>query len=64
MNHGHTYGNPIKYQYGLYPPFLNSISYINSYQKMSLGVLLGDVVPKPTAIFFPFALKFTPLYFI
>jgi hypothetical protein len=54
---GHTYGNPINYQYGLYPPFVNSIDYINSYQKMSLGVLLGDVVPKPTETYWDSALS-------
>jgi hypothetical protein len=54
---GHTYGNPIKYQYGLYPPFVNSIDYINSYQKMSLGVFLGDVVPKPTETYWDSALS-------
>jgi len=45
---GHTYGNPMKFQHGLYPPFVNTISYINSYPKMSFGILAGDVVPKPT----------------
>lgn len=45
---GHTYGNPMNIQYGLYPPFVNSIPYINNYPKMSLGILTGDVVNKPT----------------
>lgn len=45
---GHTYGNPINFQYGLHPPFIKSIPFINSYEKMSLGIFVGDVVPKPT----------------
>ncbi|MBT5163275.1 MAG: hypothetical protein HOL96_05430 [Lentimicrobiaceae bacterium] len=53
---GHTYGNPINFQFGLHPPFINSIPLINSYQKMSLGVLTGDVVPKPTQIYWDSAL--------
>lgn len=45
---GHTYGNPTNYQYGLYPPLMNHLSAINSYPKLKLGVLTGDVVPKAT----------------
>ncbi len=44
---GHTYGNPTKPQYGLYPEFKNAIPTINNYNKMALGVLVGDVVAKP-----------------
>jgi len=54
---GHTYGNPNKIKYGLHPPFVNSIPYINSYPKMSFGVLLGDVVPKPTKDYWDSALS-------
>jgi hypothetical protein len=53
---GHTYGNPMSYQYGLHPPFVNSIPKINSYPKMSLGILTGDVVPKPTEDYWDSAL--------
>ena len=45
---GHTYGNPMNYQYGLHPPFVKSIPWINDYSSMSLGILTGDIVPKPT----------------
>jgi hypothetical protein len=45
---GHAYGNPTNFQYGLHPPFKNSIALINTFPKLELGVLTGDVVPKPT----------------
>ena len=64
---GHAYGNPMNYQYGFHPPFVKSIPYINEYPKMSLGVLTGDIVPKPTKEYWNAALqdinKFSfPLY--
>ena len=45
---GHTYGNPMSYQFGLHPPFVNTISFINNYPLISFGVFTGDVVPIPT----------------
>jgi hypothetical protein len=45
---GHTYGNPFSPQYGLYPPFVDQIPFVNSYPAMQLGVLTGDVVLYPT----------------
>lgn len=46
---GHTYGNPSYPQYGLYPPFVNKIEFINDNQDMEFGCLTGDVVVSPTA---------------
>lgn len=45
---GHTYGNPMEFQYGLHPPFKTMIPQINAYPKLEFGILTGDVVPKPT----------------
>jgi len=45
---GHTYGNPLSFQYGLHPPFEDYISTLNDYPNMILGVLTGDVVPTAT----------------
>ena len=42
---GHTYGNPVNFQFGLHPPFVNQIPFINNYPKIEFGVLTGDVVP-------------------
>ena len=48
---GHTYGNASNYIYGMHPPFVKAIPYINNYPKMKLGMLTGDVVPNPTAAY-------------
>lgn len=48
---GHTYGNPISFQYGLHPPFVDYIPTINSYPDLELGFLTGDVVPTATAAY-------------
>lgn len=53
---GHTYGNPITYQYGLHPPFVEKIPFINEYENMQLGVLTGDVVPFTTQEYWTAAL--------
>ena len=45
---GHTYGNPMSPQYGLYPPFVNKIEFINDYEDMEFGCLTGDVVKSST----------------
>lgn len=45
---GHTYGHPVNYQYGLHPPFVNQISYINNYPNIRSGILTGDVVAQST----------------
>lgn len=45
---GHTYGNPMNFQYGLHPPFNTMIPQINDYPKLEFGILTGDIVPKPT----------------
>lgn len=44
---GHTYGNPMNHQLGLHPPFVEAINYLNEYPNLSLGILTGDIVPKP-----------------
>ena len=44
---GHTYGSPVNFQQGLHPPFKAQIPAINSHPGLVLGVLTGDVVPKP-----------------
>jgi len=46
---GHTYGNPMSPQYGLYPPFVNKISFINDYDGIEFGCLTGDVVVSSTS---------------
>ena len=48
---GHTYGNPNVRQYGLHPPFVNAIPYVNAYRNMSLGILTGDVVASSTVAY-------------
>jgi len=53
---GHTYGNPITYQYGLHPPVVEKIPFINKYPEMDLGVLTGDVVPFTTVEYWDAAL--------
>ncbi len=45
---GHTYGNPLNIQYGLHPPFVNHISFLNNYPTLNLGILTGDIVPYST----------------
>jgi hypothetical protein len=45
---GHTYGNPITYQYGLHPPFSKQTVFLNKYPDLEFGVFTGDVVPFPT----------------
>lgn len=60
---GHTYGKPGSAGYGMHPPFVKSISYLNDYPNMELGILTGDVVVKSTAAYWDSALvninKFT-----
>lgn len=46
---GHTYGDPYNPQYGLYPPFVDKIDFINEYSGMAFGCLTGDVVVQPTS---------------
>ena len=53
---GHAYGNPMNYQYGFHPPFVKSIPFFNNYPKMSLGVLTGDIIAKPTKEYWEAAL--------
>jgi hypothetical protein len=43
---GHTYGNPADFEYGLHPPFVDKIPFINNYAFMQFGILTGDVVPR------------------
>ncbi|MFK8057047.1 MAG: hypothetical protein AB8F78_13065 [Saprospiraceae bacterium] len=45
---GHTYGNPLATQYGLYPPLVNQIPFFNDYPGLDVGILAGDVVPIKT----------------
>ena len=45
---GHTSGNPLKPQLGLYPPFVNYFPTINHNVKIDLGFLTGDLVRKGT----------------
>ena len=45
---GHTSGNPLNPQLGLYPPFVNHLPYINHNVKIELGFLTGDLVRKGT----------------
>ena len=53
---GHTYGNPMDYQYGFHPPFAEAIPFLNDYPTLELGVLTGDVVPKPEPVYWDSAL--------
>lgn len=48
---GHAYGNPIHFQYGIYPPLQNFFSFINEKENIAFGVFTGDVVPKPTGAY-------------
>ena len=64
---GHTYGNPINYQFGLHPPFDNAIPWLDRYEGMTAGIFTGDIVPKATADYWAAAIddmdKFSfPLY--
>lgn len=45
---GHTYGNPMTYQYGLHPPFVKQSLFLNHYPNLEFGILTGDVVPFST----------------
>ena len=45
---GHAYGNPIHYQYGIYPPLQSYFEQLNQKEDLAFGVLTGDVVPKNT----------------
>lgn len=45
---GHSYGNPIKYHYGLHYPFVDYFPKINSNQEIQFGILTGDVVAEKT----------------
>ena len=45
---GHTYGNPINYQYGLHPAFVNQFDFFNQYPGLKFGFFTGDVVPDTT----------------
>lgn len=45
---GHTYGDPMQHQYGLYPPFVMQFDQLNTDDKLALGVFTGDIVAKPT----------------
>lgn len=45
---GHTYGNPVNYQEGLYPAFVNQIPELNTQYDFEFGVFAGDFVPSPT----------------
>lgn len=53
---GHTYGNPMHDQLGLYPPFKNRINQINKTPKIELGIFTGDVVKKPSPDYWQAAL--------
>ncbi len=44
---GHTYGNPMQKNIGLYPPFKELTESINKNPKYELGVFTGDVVRTP-----------------
>ncbi len=46
---GHTYGNPKSPHYGLHYPFVDYIDTLNAHEKIKLGFLTGDVVPRSTA---------------
>jgi hypothetical protein len=48
---GHAYGNPINYQYGIYPPLKAYFEQLNQEKSLSFGVLTGDVVAKNTQAF-------------
>ena len=54
---GHTYGNPMSPQIGLYPKFKEQIKDINQTQGLELGIFTGDVVQKPTNEYWKAALK-------
>lgn len=54
---GHTYGNPMSPQIGLYPKFKEKINSINQTQGLELGVFTGDVVQTPTIEYWEAALK-------
>ena len=54
---GHTYGNPMNFQYGLHPPFKTLTPEINNYPKLEMGILTGDIVPKPTQDYWDSALQ-------
>ncbi len=45
---GHTYGTPGNAQYGLYPPFMEKLAFLNNYESLALGCLTGDVVVQST----------------
>lgn len=46
---GHTYGSPYNPQFGLYPFLMAKTDYLNSYDGMAFGCLVGDVVIDDTA---------------
>ncbi|MGV6862130.1 MAG: metallophosphoesterase family protein [Putridiphycobacter sp.] len=53
---GHTYGNPMHHQLGLYPPFVEHFDDLNATPKLELGILTGDVVAKSTVEYWEAAL--------
>ncbi len=48
---GHAYGHPMYHHYGLHPPFVNHFNFVNHYPKNQFGVLTGDIVRKPTQLY-------------
>ena len=46
---GHTYGSPFTFGYGLHPPFVDMIPWINEYPGMEMGFLTGDIAYYNTA---------------
>jgi hypothetical protein len=54
---GHTYGDPDNWVEGLYPLFKSFFPFINSYPKIQLAFLTGDVIPKDEDYRWDFALN-------
>ena len=49
---GHAYGNPVDFQFGLYPPFVQKYDLIQADTLMQFGFLTGDFVPFSTEEYF------------
>jgi hypothetical protein len=48
---GHVYGNPITYDYGVHSQLDSNFFFLNNYSTLDFGVFTGDVVPKPTNVY-------------